>query len=112
MNRRPEQVPDRTRRWLRVMNTPAVVLGRHLDLLDWNPMAEASLGDPGTHPPDRLTMLLLIFDGTLTGERTCPDWETYRLPGNPGPVMLVFTAEPGSPAAGRLRLLSALSATP
>jgi transcriptional regulator with XRE-family HTH domain len=180
MNRDPEQVPDSTRRLLRVMNTPAVVLGRHLDLLDWNPMAEALLGDPGTYPPDRLNMLLLIFDDTLTGERTCPDWErqaldyigmmraavatdpthprattivgelsihsaefrrlwarhdiresvsgtktfripevgdivldwdTYPLPGNPGPVMLVFTAEPGSADADRLLLLSALQAT-
>jgi hypothetical protein len=179
MNRDPEQVPDSTRRLLRVLNTPAVVLGRHLDLLDWNPMAEALLGDPGTYPPDRLNMLLLIFDDTLTGERACPDWErqaldyigmmraavatdpthprataivgelsihsadfrrlwarhdiresvsgtktfrnpevgdivldwdTYPLPGNSGPVMLVFTAEPGSADADRLRLLSALQA--
>ncbi|WP_459545141.1 helix-turn-helix transcriptional regulator [Nocardia sp. X0981] len=180
MNRAPEQVPDSTHRLLRVMNTPAVVLGRHLDLLDWNPMAEALLGDPGTYPPDRLNMLLLIFDDTLTGERKCPDWEqqaldyigmmraavatdpthprataivgelsirsaefrrlwarhdiresvsgtktfhvpevgdivldwdTYPLPGNPGPVMLVYTAEPGSADADRLRLLSTLRAT-
>ncbi|MEU7474116.1 helix-turn-helix domain-containing protein, partial [Streptomyces sp. NPDC044984] len=36
--RAPERVPDSTRRLLRVMDTPAVVLGRHLDLLAWNPM--------------------------------------------------------------------------
>jgi len=39
------------------------------------------------------------------------DWDTYPLPGNPGPVMLVFTAEPGSPDADRLRLLASLHAT-
>nr|BFE72081.1 helix-turn-helix transcriptional regulator [Actinoplanes digitatis] len=181
MGREPEQVPDSTRRLLRVMDTPAVVLGpRHLDLLDWNPMAQALLGDPGDHPPERLNMLLLMFDDTLTGERSCPDWErqaldyigmmrtavatdpthprataivgelsirsaefrrlwarhdvrasvsgtktfrvrevgdvvldwdTYPLPGNPGPVMLVFTAEPGSADADRLRLLASLHAT-
>ncbi|MFI2378773.1 helix-turn-helix transcriptional regulator [Streptomyces sp. NPDC018964] len=179
-DRGPERVPDSTRRLLRVMDTPAVVLGRHLDLLDWNPMAEALLGSPDGYPPDRLNMLLLLFDDTRTGERSCPDWErqaleyigmmraavatdpthprataiigelsirsaefrrlwarhdvrasvsgtktfrvpevgdvvldwdTYPLPGLPGPFMLVFTAEPGSPDADRLHLLASLRAT-
>ena len=180
VERGPERVPDGTRRLLRVMDTPAVVLGRHLDLLDWNPMAQALLGDPADHPPGRLNMLLLLFDDALTGGRSCPDWErqaldyigmmraavaddpthprataivgelsirsaefrrlwarhdvrasvsgtktfripglgdivldwdTYPLPGSPGPVMLVFTAEPGSPDADRLRLLASWRAT-
>ncbi|MEV4713829.1 helix-turn-helix transcriptional regulator [Micromonospora sp. NPDC049374] len=180
VNRDPERVPNSTRRLLRVMDTPAVILGRHLDLLDWNPMAQALLGDPDTYPTDRLNMLLLLFDDTLTGERSCPDWErqamdyigmmraavaadpthprataivgelsirsaqfrrlwarhdvresvsgtktfrvpevgdivldwdTYPLPGNPGSVMLVFTAEPGSADADRLQLLASLYAT-
>ncbi|MCC2307949.1 helix-turn-helix transcriptional regulator [Cellulomonas chengniuliangii] len=178
--RDPEEVPDSTRALLRVMGTPAVVLGRYLDLLDWNLMAEALLGDPGDQPADRLNMLLLMFDDTLTGDRTCQDWErqaldyigmmrtavaadpthprataivgelsirsaefrrlwarhdvresvsgaktfrvpevgdidlhwdTYPLPGNPGPVMLVYTAEPGSADADRLELLASLHAT-
>ena len=176
----PERVPDSTRRLLRVMDTPAVVLGRHLDLLAWNTMAEALLGDPHGYPADRLNMLLLMFDDTRTGERSCPDWErqaleyigmmrtavatdpthprataivgelsirsaefrrlwarhdvresvsgtktfraaevgdidlhwdTYPLPGSPGPVMLVFTAEPGTADADRLRLLGTLHAS-
>lgn len=175
VDRGPERVPESTRRLLRVVDTPAVVLGRHLDVLDWNPMAEALLGSPGDLPRDRLNMLLLMFDDTLTSERTCPDWEqqaldyigmmraavatdpthprataivgelsirsaefrrlwarhdvresvsgtktfrvpgvgdvvldwdTYPLPGNPGPVLLIFTAEPGSADADRLRLLT------
>ncbi|GAA0560614.1 helix-turn-helix transcriptional regulator [Paractinoplanes ferrugineus] len=179
VDRTPERVPPGTRRLLRVMDTPAVVLGRHLDLLDWNPMAEALLGDPAGHPPDRLNMLLLMFDDTMTAQRSCPDWEqqaldyigmmraavatdpthprataivgelsirsaefrrlwarhdvrasvsgsktfripevgelvldwdTYPLPGDPGPVMLVWTAEPGGPHADRLRLLASLRA--
>ncbi|MEU3097152.1 helix-turn-helix transcriptional regulator [Streptomyces sp. NPDC006967] len=179
-DRGPERVPDSTRRLLRMMDTPAVVLGRHLDLLAWNPMAEALLGSPDSHPPDRLNMLLLLFDDTLTGERSCPDrerqaleyigtmraavaadpihprataiigelsirsaefrrlwarhdvrasvsgtktfrvpevgdivldWDTYPLPGRPGPVMLVFTAEPGGADADRLHLLASLRAT-
>jgi hypothetical protein len=173
-------VPDSTRRLLHVLNTPAVVLGRHLDVLAWNCMAEALLGDPGSSPSDRLNMLLLMFDDTHTDQRRCADWErqaleyigmmraavaadpthprataivgelsirsaefrrlwarhdvresvrgskafhvpevgdivldwdTYPLPGNPGPVMLVFTAEPGSPDADRLQLLASLHAT-
>ncbi|MFF3852886.1 helix-turn-helix domain-containing protein [Micromonospora sp. NPDC002575] len=176
----PERVPEGTRRLLRVLDTPAVVLGRHLDLLAWNPLAQALLGDPDGYPPERLNMLLLMFDDALTGQRSCPDWEgqaldyigmlrvavaadpthprataivgelsirsaefrrlwarhdvresvsgtktfrvpevgdivldwdTYPLPGNPGPVMLVFTAEPGSADADRLRLLASLHAT-
>ncbi|MBU2662066.1 helix-turn-helix transcriptional regulator [Actinoplanes bogorensis] len=174
-----EVVPESTRRLLRVLDTPAVVLGRHLDVLDWNPMAVALLGDPADHPADRLNMLLLMFEDTLTGDRDCPDWETmaldyigmmraavatdpthprataivgelsirsadfrrlwarhdvresvrgtktfrvpevgpivldwdtYPLPGNPGPVMLVYTAAPGSADADRLRLLASLRA--
>jgi transcriptional regulator with XRE-family HTH domain len=180
MERGLERVPDSTRRLLGVMDTPAVVLGRHLDLLAWNPMAEALLGSPAGLPSHRLNMLLLMFDDTLTGERNCPDWErqaldyigmmrsavatdpthpratavvgelsirsaefrrlwarhdvgasvsgtktfhvpeageivldwdTYPLPGAPGPVMLVWTAEPGSADADRLRLLASLHAT-
>ncbi|WP_369227177.1 helix-turn-helix transcriptional regulator [Streptomyces sp. R39] len=176
----PERVPDSTRRLLRVMDTPAVVLGRHLDVLAWNPMAEALLGCPDDYVPHRLNMLLLLFDDTLTGERSCPDWErqaleyigmmraavaadpthpratavvgelsirsaefrrlwsrhdvrasvsgtktfrcpevgdivldwdTYPLPGRPGPVMVVYTAEPGSADADRLRLVASLRAT-
>ncbi|GLW35107.1 helix-turn-helix transcriptional regulator [Actinoplanes regularis] len=180
LDNEPERVPDSTRRLLRVMETPALVIGRHLDLLAWNPMAEALLGDPAGYPPDRLNMLLLMFDDTLTSERSCSDWErqaldyigmmraavatdpthprataivgelsirsaefrrlwarhdvresvrgtktfqipevgdivldwdTYPLPGNPGPVMLVFTTEPGSIDADRLQLLASLHAT-
>ena len=178
--RRPERVPDSTRRLLRVLDTPAVVLGRHLDLLAWNRMAEALLGDPEGYPPDRLNMLLLLFDDRLTAAGRCADWESqaldyigmmraavatdpthprataivgelsirsaefrrlwarhdvresvsgaktfrvpevgdidldwdsYPLPGNPGPVLLVFTAEPGTPDADRLQLLASLHAS-
>ncbi|MBL7258536.1 helix-turn-helix transcriptional regulator [Paractinoplanes lichenicola] len=180
VTRGPEVVPESTRRLLAVMATPAVVLGRHLDVLAWNTMAEALLGDPADYPPDRLNMLMLMFDDARTNERQCADWErqaleyigmmraaiaadpthpratavvgelsirspefrrlwarhdvresvsgvktfhapevgdivlnwdTYPLPGNPGPVMLAFTAEPNSPDADRLQLLASLHAT-
>jgi transcriptional regulator with XRE-family HTH domain len=180
VRREPERVPDSTRRLLGVLNTPAVVLSRHLDVLAWNSLAEALLGDPSGYPPDRLNMLLLMFDDARTDDRRCQDWEqqaldyigmmraavatdpthprataivgelsirsaefrrlwsrhdvrgsvsgrktfrvpevgeivldwdTYPLPGDPGPVMLVYTAEPGSPDADRLHLLASLHAT-
>ncbi|MDT0439516.1 helix-turn-helix transcriptional regulator [Streptomyces sp. NPDC005840] len=175
----PQEVPRGTLRLLGALDTPAVVLGRHLDLLAWNPLAEALLGSPAGLPPDRLNMLLLMFDDTLTGERSCPgwerqamdyismmrsavaadpthpradaligeltlrsaefrrlwarhdvassvsgaktfrvpevgdialDWDTYPVPGRPGAVVLVYTAEPGSADAERLRLLASLRA--
>ncbi|MCS7483150.1 helix-turn-helix transcriptional regulator [Umezawaea endophytica] len=74
-----EVVPDSTRRLLRVMTTPAIVLGRYLDLLDWNPLAEMMLGSPDRYPTDRLNMLLLMFDSTFTDQRTCPNWENQAL---------------------------------
>lgn len=37
-------------------------------------------------------------------------WDTCPLPGRPGPVMLVLTAEPGSADADRLHLLASLRA--
>jgi transcriptional regulator with XRE-family HTH domain len=180
VRREPESVPAGTRRMLRALATPAVVLGRHLDVLAWNDLAEALLGDPHAHPPERLNMLLLLFDDDYVGGRKCADWEqqaldyigmlraavatdpthpratavvgelsirsadfrrlwarhdvrasvsgtktfrvpeagditldwdTYPLPGDPGPMMLVFTAEEGSPDADRLQLLATLHAT-
>ncbi|WP_033216629.1 helix-turn-helix transcriptional regulator [Kitasatospora phosalacinea] len=108
--RGPEQVPDNTRRLLQVMNTPAVVIGRHLDLLAWNPMAEALLGDPGDHPAHRLNMLLLIFDDTATGERSCPDWEQQALD-YIGMMRSAVAADPTHPRAtaivGELSIRSA-----
>lgn len=178
--RRPEVVPPSTRRLLAVMATPAVVLGRHLDVLAWNAMAEALLGDPAGYPAEQLNMLLLMFDDSRTDDRRCESWEqqaldyigmmraavaadpthpratavigelsirspefrrlwarhdvresvsgvktfhapevgdiklnwdTYPLPGNPGPVLVAYTAEPGTPDADRLQLLAALRTT-
>lgn len=177
--RASERVPESTRRLLHVMNTPAVVLSRHLDLLAWNTLAEAVLGAPLGGSSRRINLLLELFSNDEARAR-CPDWEasalqyigmlrtavaadpthprareivgelsirsadfrrlwarhdvrealrgskrfrhpqvgeltldwdTYPLPGDPGPVMLVFTVEPGSPDAERVALLASLHAT-
>ncbi|PSL52654.1 helix-turn-helix protein [Saccharothrix carnea] len=177
--RGPEHVPDSTRHLLHALGTPGLVLGRHLDVLAWNPLAAALLGDPAGLPPAERNLLLGLFRDPETRLR-CADWEgfalqyigmlrtavaadpthpratevigalsihsaefrrlwaryevresvhgaklfhhpevgeltltwdTYPLPGNPGPVLLVYTAEPGTADADRLQLLASLHAT-
>jgi hypothetical protein len=39
------------------------------------------------------------------------DWERLTVPGTSGQVMLVYSAEPGTPAATALTLLATLAAT-
>ncbi|MEO6081795.1 MAG: hypothetical protein ABIQ18_01665 [Umezawaea sp.] len=43
----------------------------------------------------------------MVGE-LCLDWDAYPLPGAPGPVLFVYTAEPGGPDDDRLQLLAGL----
>jgi transcriptional regulator with XRE-family HTH domain len=43
----------------------------------------------------------------LVGELSL-DWDAYPLPGAPGPVLFVYTAEPGGPDDDRLQLLAGL----
>ncbi|MFC8799402.1 helix-turn-helix transcriptional regulator [Promicromonospora sp. NPDC057138] len=178
VRRRPDRVPASTRRLLPLMGVPAVVLGRHLDVLAWNALAAELLGDPASYPPERRNFLVALFDDE-SGRLHCANWElialeyigmlraavaadpghpravavvgelsirsaefrrlwarhdvresvhgakvihhprvgdiamewdAYPLPGNPGPVMLVFTPHPG-PAADQLSLLGSLAET-
>jgi hypothetical protein len=51
-----------------------------------------------------------VFHHPQIGQITLT-WDTYPLPGNPGPMLLVYTAEPGTPDAERLQLLTTLHAT-
>ncbi|MFB7671123.1 helix-turn-helix transcriptional regulator [Kitasatospora purpeofusca] len=174
-----ERVPESTRRLLHVLATPGLVLGRHLDVLAWNPLAEALLGDPAARSPAERNMLSVLFRepesrmlcpgwesmarqyvamlraavaddpdhpraAALVGELSIHsaafrrlwarhdvrgnvhgttlfqhpgvggitlDWDTYPLPGTRGPVLLVFTAEPGTADADRLQVLASLHAT-
>ncbi len=176
--RTPERVPDRTRRLLHAIDTPALILGRYLDILAWNDFAEALLGGRASLPPGPYNLLVMLLRDPDIRNR-CPhwettarqyiamlraavatdpthprateiigelsihsadfrrlwarhdvketlhgtklfrhprlgditlDWDTYPLPGNPGPFLLVYTAEPGTPDAERLQLLASLHA--
>src|SRR5690348_14124800 len=76
-HRPPEQVPESVRRLLRALQTPALVVGRHLDLLDWNPLAAAllsGLDDPGA---ERNALLALFRDPEA--QQRCPQWRDMAL---------------------------------
>jgi transcriptional regulator with XRE-family HTH domain len=69
--RGPEVVPPTTLRLLRSMTAPALVVGRHLDVLAWNPLAAALLGELTALPrPARNMLWLLLQPGA---DLTCPD---------------------------------------
>lgn len=175
----PEVVPPTTERLLRTMTAPAVVAGRFLDLLAWNPLAGTLLGEFAHRPQAERNLLSLLLDPEA--DQACPeraatvaeltgmlraqvaadpghpraaelvgelavrstefaalwarhdvedttrgrmrithplvgelnlDWDAYPLPGSAGPVLIVYTAEEGSPDAERLQLLASLLDAP
>ncbi|MEW1724216.1 helix-turn-helix transcriptional regulator [Streptomyces sp. NPDC093109] len=177
--RPPETVPPTTLRLLRTMPTPSVVVGRFLDVLAWNPLAGALLGEFTELPQEERNLLALLLHPEA--DRACPDraatvaeltamlraqvsaepghpravelvgelavrsdefaaiwarhdvaettrgrmrinhpligevtldWDAYPMPGTPGPVLMVFTAEEGGPDAERLTLLAGLLNSP
>jgi transcriptional regulator with XRE-family HTH domain len=175
----PETVPETTRRLLRTMTAPTLVIGRFLDVLAWSPLAGALLGPftelPQTqrnvlhlllHPdadqacPDRaatLAELIAVLRIQITAYPDDPraaqlvgelavrstefatlwarhdvqepargrmriihplvgelvlDWDAYPMPGAPGPILLVCTAEESSIDAERLQLLASLVDAP
>ncbi|MFJ3904015.1 hypothetical protein [Streptomyces sp. NPDC090025] len=73
-HRSAERVPESTRRLLHVLATPGPVLGRHLDVLAWNPLAEALLGDPADRPPADRNMVSVLFREP-EARMLCPGWE-------------------------------------
>jgi hypothetical protein len=67
----PEVVPDSTLLLLRTMSAPALVIGRFLDILAWNPLAGALLGGFTDLPESERNLLLLFLDPRF--DQTCPD---------------------------------------
>ncbi|MBG0854569.1 helix-turn-helix domain-containing protein [Streptomyces spinoverrucosus] len=75
--RRPVQkVHPRFRRLLdELSTTPALVLGRRMDVLAWNALAAALLTDFGRIPRKKRNYARLVFTDPRLRE-TCPDWST------------------------------------
>ncbi|BCL30471.1 helix-turn-helix transcriptional regulator [Streptomyces aurantiacus] len=175
----PEEVPDTTERLLRAMPSPALVVGRFLDVLAWSPLAGVLLGEFTRLPVAERNLLSLLLHpeaGQMCRERTATvteliamlrtqvaadpgnpravelvgelavrsdqfatlwarhdveettrgrmrikhplvgklnlDWDAYPLPGTPGPMLIVYTAEEGGPDDERLQLLAGRLAAP
>ncbi|MFD9396427.1 helix-turn-helix transcriptional regulator [Streptomyces sp. NPDC060000] len=175
----PEEIPPTTLRLLRTLTSPAVVIGRFLDVLAWNPLAGALLGEFTQRPLAERNLLSLLLHPEA--DQACPeraatvseltamlraqvaadpghpravelvgelavrsvefatiwarhdvlettrgrmrvnhplvgelnlDWDAYPMPGAPGPVVIVYTAEEGGPDDERLQLLAGLLDTP
>jgi transcriptional regulator with XRE-family HTH domain len=175
----PEEVPETTLRLLRTTTSPALVVGRFLDILAVNPLAGALLGESLQQPAAERNLLALLLHPEA--DQACPDraatvaeltamlraqvaadpghpratalvgelavrsgefaalwarhdveettrgrmrvnhplvgqldldWDAYPMPGAPGPVLIVYTAQPGSPSDERLQLLAGLLAEP
>jgi hypothetical protein len=101
--RRPAQkVHPQLRRILdELTTTPALVIGRHLDILAWNPLAAALLTDFDKIPARKRNYARLMFTDPAFRE-LCLDWRTNartcvthlrleaaRHPGDPGLAALV-----------------------
>lgn len=77
MRRRPVQtVGPQTARLLGMLNqVAAVVVGRYMDVLAWNPVAAALLGDFGRLPPEQRNFIRMAFlDPELRARYL--DWES------------------------------------
>ncbi|MGW5063032.1 helix-turn-helix transcriptional regulator [Streptomyces sp. NPDC004096] len=178
-HRAPEEIPPTTLRLLHNLTTPTLVVGRFLDILAWNPLAGALLGELTRLPRAERNLLMLLLHPEA--DQACPeraatiaeligmlrtqtaadpghprvvelvgelavrsdefaalwarhdveeatrgrmrvnhpmvgelnlDWDAYPIPGAPGPVLITYTAEAGSPADERLQLLAALLDAP
>ena len=71
----PERVRPAVHQLLeRFDSVPAFVLGRRMDLLAWNRLAAALIGDPGRLPPGRRNMAWLTFLDPAT-RSLYADWE-------------------------------------
>ena len=67
----PEVVPPTTLRLLETMSGPALVVGRFLDVLAWNPLAGALLGDFAHLPAAERNLLFLFLHPQA--DQACPD---------------------------------------
>ncbi|MFE7978335.1 helix-turn-helix transcriptional regulator [Streptomyces shenzhenensis] len=95
----PEAVPDTTLRVMRGMTSPALVVGRFLDVLAWNPLGGALLGE-FTRQPQRERNLLALFLRP-EADRTCPN-RAATIAELIGMLRTQIAADPGHPRAVEL----------
>jgi transcriptional regulator with XRE-family HTH domain len=55
-------------------HVPAMVLGRRMDVLAWNPLAAALITDFGALPPAERNMIRIVFGGDDAHRELYPDW--------------------------------------
>ncbi|BCL32468.1 helix-turn-helix transcriptional regulator [Streptomyces aurantiacus] len=95
----PEEVPDTTLRLLRTMTSPALVVGRFLDVLAWTPLAGALLGE-FTHQPQARRNLLSLFLNP-EADQVCPK-RAATVAELTGMLRTQVAADPGNPRAVEL----------
>jgi transcriptional regulator with XRE-family HTH domain len=95
----PEEVPETTRRLLHTTASPALVAGRFLDVLAWNPLAGALLGGFTGLPQDERNLLALFLHPDA--DQTCP-MRAATVVELTARLRAQVAAEPGHPRAREL----------
>ncbi|RMB82596.1 helix-turn-helix transcriptional regulator [Streptomyces shenzhenensis] len=95
----PEAVPDTTLRVMRGMTAPALVVGRFLDVLAWNPLGGALLGEFIRQPQRERNLLALFL--RPEADRACPN-RAATVAELIGMLRTQIAADPGHPRAVEL----------
>ncbi|MFC9079655.1 helix-turn-helix transcriptional regulator [Streptomyces sp. NPDC057062] len=95
----PEEVPGTTLRLLRDITSPALVIGRFLDVLAWNPLGGALLGEFARQSRRERNLLALFLHPQA--DRTCPD-RAATVAELIGMLRRQVAADPGHPRAVEL----------
>ncbi|MGW3645441.1 helix-turn-helix transcriptional regulator [Streptomyces sp. NPDC000878] len=95
----PEEVPDTTLRLLRTMTSPALVVGRFLDVLAWSPLAGALLGEFTQQSQEQRNLLSLLLHPEA--DQACPE-RAATVAELIGMLRTQVAADPGHPRAVEL----------
>ncbi|KUN52657.1 XRE family transcriptional regulator [Streptomyces canus] len=95
----PEEVPDTTLRLLHTMTSPALVVGRFLDVLAWNPLGGVLLEEFTRQPQSERNMLALFL--RPEADRACPN-RAATVAELIGMLRSQVAADPGHPRAVEL----------
>ena len=95
----PEEVPPTTLRLLAATTSPALVVGRFLDVLAWNPLAGALLGAFTELPESERNLLAMLLHPEA--DQACPE-RAATVAELTGMLRAQVAAEPGHPRAVEL----------